>query len=76
MVRERTVMLIAGKLISISPLLAYLHSRCWLWFTALIGANLFQPALNRWCLPEDILEKYFDIESEAENPAEKQNRLN
>jgi hypothetical protein len=27
----------------------------WLWFTAFVGANLFQSALTRWCLMEDIL---------------------
>jgi hypothetical protein len=29
----------------------------WLWFTAFVGANLFQSALTRWCLMEDILRK-------------------
>jgi hypothetical protein len=29
----------------------------WLWFTAFVGANLFQSALTRWCLMEDILAK-------------------
>jgi hypothetical protein len=29
----------------------------WLWFTAFVGANLFQSSLTRWCLMEDILHK-------------------
>jgi len=32
-------------------------SRYWLWFTAFVGLNLFQSALTRWCLMEQILEK-------------------
>ena len=27
----------------------------WLWFTAFVGANLFQSAITRWCLLEKIL---------------------
>jgi len=37
--------------------LSQLHSPYWLLFTAFVGANLFQSALTRWCLMEDILRK-------------------
>ena len=29
----------------------------WLWFTAFVGANLFQSGITRWCLMEKILQK-------------------
>ena len=29
----------------------------WLWFTAFVGANLFQSSLTQWCLMENILVK-------------------
>jgi hypothetical protein len=29
----------------------------WLWFTAFVGANLFQSGFTRWCLLEEILLK-------------------
>jgi hypothetical protein len=37
--------------------LSQLHSVYWLWFTAFVGANLFQSALTGWCLMDDILRK-------------------
>ncbi len=40
-----------------SLLLAYFVSPYWLWFTAFVGANLFQSALTRWCLMENILRR-------------------
>jgi hypothetical protein len=39
------------------PALSQLHSPYWLLFTAFVGVNLFQPALTRWCLMEDVLRK-------------------
>lgn len=57
MVVERWIRLIAGSLILISLALYHLHSHYWLWFTAFVGLNLFQSALTRWCLMEDILLK-------------------
>jgi hypothetical protein len=29
----------------------------WCWFTAFVGANLFQSGFSNWCLMEDILRK-------------------
>jgi hypothetical protein len=37
--------------------LSYLYSTYWLFFTLFVGVNLFQSALTRWCLMEDILKK-------------------
>jgi hypothetical protein len=37
--------------------LSVFHSRYWLWFTAFVGANLFQSAFTHWCLMETILGK-------------------
>ena len=56
MVVERWIRLIAGSFILISLALARINSN-WLWFTAFVGANLFQSALTRWCLMENILIK-------------------
>jgi hypothetical protein len=57
MVVERWIRLIAGSLILISLALAHWVNPNWLWFTAFVGANLFQSAITRWCLMEDILIK-------------------
>ena len=57
MTNERYVRLIAGLLVIVSLVLSELHSRYWLLFTAFVGANLFQSAITRWCLMEDILAK-------------------
>jgi hypothetical protein len=54
---ERWIRLIAGSFVMISLALAHWVNPYWLWFTAFVGANLFQSALTRWCLMEDILRK-------------------
>jgi len=54
---ERWIRLIAGTFILISLALAHWVNPDWLWFTAFVGANLFQSSLTRWCLMEDILVK-------------------
>ena len=54
---ERWIRLIAGSFVLISLGLAHWVNPNWLWFTAFVGANLFQSALTRWCLMEKILEK-------------------
>lgn len=54
---ERMIRLIAGTFILISLALAHWVHPNWLWFTAFVGANLFQSSLTRWCLMEDILVK-------------------
>ena len=54
---ERYIRLIAGSFILISLALAHWVNIHWLWFTAFVGANLFQSAITRWCLMENILGK-------------------
>jgi len=55
MVIERIVRLVAGSIIMISVLLSHYSSPYWLLLTLFVGANLFQSAITRWCLLEDIL---------------------
>jgi len=57
MTLERYIRLIAGTFILISLALAHWVNPYWLWFTAFVGANLFQSSLTGWCLMEDILVK-------------------
>ncbi len=52
---ERVVRLVAGTVILTSVFLSRYHSRYWLLVTLFVGANLFQSAITRWCLLEDIL---------------------
>jgi hypothetical protein len=54
---ERWIRLIAGTFVIASLGLAYVHSPYWLLFTLFVGVNLFQSALTRFCLMEDILRK-------------------
>ena len=61
---ERWIRLIAGSFVTISVVLGYLHSSYWLFFTLFVGLNLFQSALTRWCLAEEILKK-LGVRSEA-----------
>jgi len=55
---EHKIRLIAGSFILISLALAVWVNRNFLWFTAFVGANLFQSAFTKWCLMEDILKKF------------------
>jgi hypothetical protein len=52
---ERIVRAVAGIFVLVSLALGYFHSPWWFLFTAFVGLNLFQSALTRWCLMEDIL---------------------
>jgi len=54
---ERMIRMIAGTFILASLALAHWVNLNWLWFTAFVGANLFQSSLTRWCLMEEILQK-------------------
>ena len=49
--------ILAGGFILISLALAHYVSPNWLWFTAFVGANLFQSGLTDWCLLSKILKK-------------------
>ena len=55
---ERYIRLIAGTFVMVSVALTRFHSPWWLLFTAFVGVNLFQSALTKWCLMEDILAKF------------------
>ena len=59
---ERLVRIIAGSFIMLSLALAHFSGTVdmtqisWLWFTAFVGANLFQSGITRFC-PMDIFLK-------------------
>ena len=57
MTLERYIRLIAGSLVLASLALGTWVSPYWYLFTAFVGLNLFQSALTKWCLMEDILRK-------------------
>lgn len=46
---DRLVFRIAGIFVLASLLLAHYHSPYWLWFTAFVGANMFQASFTRFC---------------------------
>jgi len=50
-------MAFAGAMILISVMLAVFHSIYWLFFTAFVGANLFQAAFTGFCPLAIILKK-------------------
>ncbi len=52
---ERLVFTIAGTFILASLALSQLHSPYWLWFTAFVGANMFQASFTGFCPMAKIL---------------------
>ena len=54
---DRLVFRIAGIFILASLLLAHFHSPLWLWFTAFVGANMFQASFTGFCPLAMILER-------------------
>jgi hypothetical protein len=54
---DRMVMAFAGGMILVSILLSFIHSQYWLFFTAFVGANLFQAAFTGFCPLAIILKK-------------------
>ncbi len=56
--KTRVLHAIAGLFILISILLAVYININWLWFTAFVGANLFQSSITNWCLMSDILARF------------------
>jgi len=52
---DRIVMMFAGAMILISLALSQLHHQYWLFFTAFVGANLFQAAFTGFCPLAKIL---------------------
>ena len=62
MTTERIVRIVAGLFILLSLSLGVqasplFHNVNWLWFTAFVGANLFQSGFTRFCPLEIILKK-------------------
>ena len=54
---ERAIRMIGGGFVVMSVLLGmYVHPG-WFWFTAFVGANLFQSAFTNWCPMMAILRK-------------------
>ncbi len=62
---ERIVYIAAGFFIMLSLLLSQLHHHYWLWFTAFVGANLFQSGFTRFC-PLALILKKFGVPTELQ----------
>ncbi|MBE0469301.1 MAG: DUF2892 domain-containing protein [Methyloprofundus sp.] len=54
---DRIVFAVAGAFILMSLALSQYHSINWLWFTAFVGANLFQSAFTGFCPMAIVLKK-------------------
>lgn len=54
---DQIVFRVAGLFILASLALSQLHSPYWLWFTAFVGANLFQSSFTGFCPMASILGK-------------------
>ena len=54
---ERALRLIAGAFVAVSVLLGIYVNTNFLWFTLLVGVNLFQSAFTNWCPMMVILRK-------------------
>jgi hypothetical protein len=46
---EQGLRLIAGVVVTLSVILAGVHSPYWLLLTAIVGLNLLQSAFSNWC---------------------------
>lgn len=62
MTTERIVRIVAGTFVLLSlslgiPESPIFQSPNWLWFTAFVGANLFQSGFTQFCPLESILKK-------------------
>jgi hypothetical protein len=57
MTTERYIRIIAGTFVLASLALGTWMNHNWYWFTAFVGANLFQSGFTKWSLMEDILRK-------------------
>jgi hypothetical protein len=54
---DRVVLAFAGAMVLVSLALGYFISPYWYWFTAFVGANLFQSAFSGFCPLAAILRK-------------------
>ena len=62
MTTDRMIRIFAGAFVLLSLALGVegsplFHSANWLWFTAFVGANLFQSGFTRFCPLEIVLKK-------------------
>lgn len=57
---ERIIRAVAGTFVLISLILAIKVNINWLWFTAFVGANLFQSSITNFCPLEWMLKKAGD----------------
>jgi hypothetical protein len=58
MTMDRYIRIFAGIFVLASLALGTWVNHNWYWFTAFVGANLFQSGITNWCLMEDILRKF------------------
>jgi len=56
--RDRIIRAVAGAMVLMGLGLGYFVNEYWFLLTAFVGVNLFQSSLSKWCLLENILEKY------------------
>ncbi|MDD3761758.1 MAG: DUF2892 domain-containing protein [Nevskiales bacterium] len=54
---DKLVFRIGGLFVVLSVALSQLHSVNWLWFTAFVGANMFQASFTGFCPMATILGK-------------------
>ncbi len=54
---EKIVFRVAGSIILVSVLLAAVHSKGWLFLTAIVGANMIQASFTGLCPLAMLLEK-------------------
>lgn len=68
---NRIVRIVAGAFIMISLALAHFSGQAdlsklsWFWFTAFVGANLFQSGFTKFCPMDSMLRKLGFAESEG-----------
>jgi len=63
---NRALRLIAGFFVTLGVALAHFHHPNWLWFTAFVGANLFQSGFTKFC-PLDIILKKLGVPESTGN---------
>jgi len=59
---DRAVLTLAGTMVLLSLVLAYLVSPLWLWLTAFVGPNLLQSAFTGFC-PAAIVFKRLGVKA-------------
>ena len=55
---ERMLRMVAGFFVMLSLALGAWVDPRWYWFTAFVGANLFQSAFTNWCPMMTFLRKF------------------